>query len=165
MSRVTMIHHINIQVSDREKTQEWYEKVLGAEFLDRGPTLNRQQLQFRIGNSEVHTNDTPNPIQVATVHFAAEIADWDELIAHLDELGIPYSTALRRPPGSEEKSSWERREYSGNHYTYVTDPNGNIIELVHHPLGIADSHGNKVEIAHNADSLKWVKRAEYDDSR
>ena len=165
MSRVTMIYHINIQVSDREKTQEWYEKVLEAEFLDRGPTLNRQQLQFRIGNSEVHTNDTPNPVQVAAVHFAAEIADWDELIAHLDELGIPYSTALRRPPGSEEKSSWGRREYSGNHYTYVTDPNGNIIELVHHPLGIADSHGNKVEIAHNADSLKWVKRAEYDDSR
>ena len=101
MSRVTMIHHINIQVSDREKTREWYEKVLGAEFLDRGPTLNRQQLQFRIGNAEVHTNDTPNPVQVAAVHFAAEIADWDELIAHLDGLGIPYSMALRRPPGSK----------------------------------------------------------------
>ena len=38
MSRVTMIQHINIQISDRERTREWYEKVLGAEFLDRGPT-------------------------------------------------------------------------------------------------------------------------------
>ena len=113
MSRVTMIHHINIQVSDREKTQEWYEKVLGAEFLDRGPTFNRQQLQFRIGNAEVHTNDTPNPVQVAAVHFAAEIADWDELIAHLDELEIPYSTALRRPPGSEEKSSGDAGNIRG----------------------------------------------------
>ena len=165
MSRVTMIHHINIQVSDREKTREWYEKVLGAEFLDRGPTLNQQQLQFRIGNAEVHTNDAPNPVQVPAVHFAAEIADWDELIANLDELGIPYSTALRRPPGSEEKSSWGKREYSGNHYTYVTDPNGNIIELVHHPLGIADSQGNQVEIAHDSNSMKWVKRAEYDDTK
>ncbi len=164
MSRVTMIHHINIQVRDREKTREWYEKVLGAEFLDRGPTLNRQQLQFRIGNAEVHTNDAPNPVQVPAVHFAAEIADWDELITHLDELGVPYSTALRRPPGSEDKSSWGKREYSGNHYTYVTDPNGNIIELVHHPLGIADSQGNKVEIAHDSNSMKWVKRPEYDDT-
>jgi catechol 2,3-dioxygenase-like lactoylglutathione lyase family enzyme len=40
MSRVTMIQHINIQISDRERTREWYEKVLGAEFLDRGPELN-----------------------------------------------------------------------------------------------------------------------------
>ena len=37
MSRVTMIQHINIQISNRERTREWYEKVLGAEFLDRGP--------------------------------------------------------------------------------------------------------------------------------
>ena len=39
MSRVTMIQHINIQIGDRERTREWYEKVLGAEFLDRGPEL------------------------------------------------------------------------------------------------------------------------------
>ena len=32
MSRVTMIQHINIQISDRERTREWYEKVLGAGF-------------------------------------------------------------------------------------------------------------------------------------
>ena len=40
MSRVTMIQHINLQISDRERTREWYEKVLGAEYLDRGPELN-----------------------------------------------------------------------------------------------------------------------------
>ena len=44
MSRVTMIHHINLQISDRDRTREWYEKVLGAEYLDRGPTLNKAQL-------------------------------------------------------------------------------------------------------------------------
>lgn len=45
MSRVTLIQHINIQISDRQRTREWYEKVLGAEFLDRGPELNKGQLQ------------------------------------------------------------------------------------------------------------------------
>jgi catechol 2,3-dioxygenase-like lactoylglutathione lyase family enzyme len=35
MSKVTLIQHINIQISNRERTREWYEKVLGAEFLDR----------------------------------------------------------------------------------------------------------------------------------
>ena len=34
MSRINMIHHINIQITDRERTREWYERVLGAEFLD-----------------------------------------------------------------------------------------------------------------------------------
>ena len=58
MSRINMIHHINIQITDRERTREWYERVLGAEFLDRGPALNRRQLQLRLGTSEIHTSDT-----------------------------------------------------------------------------------------------------------
>jgi catechol-2,3-dioxygenase len=32
MSRVTLIQHINIQISNRERTREWYEKVLDAGF-------------------------------------------------------------------------------------------------------------------------------------
>jgi catechol-2,3-dioxygenase len=27
-----MIQHINIQISNKERTREWYEKVLGASF-------------------------------------------------------------------------------------------------------------------------------------
>ena len=61
MSRVTLIQHINIQVSDRERTRRWYEEVLGAEYLDRGPELNQRQLQLRIGNGEIHTTDSRNP--------------------------------------------------------------------------------------------------------
>jgi len=75
MSRVTMIQHINIQISDRERTREWYEKVLGAEFLDRGPELNQGQLQLRIGSGEVHSTHTPNP--APSGHFALEIHDWE----------------------------------------------------------------------------------------
>ena len=30
MSKVNMIHHVNIQITNREQTREWYEKVLGA---------------------------------------------------------------------------------------------------------------------------------------
>ena len=28
MSRVTTIHHVNLQISDREQTREWYENGL-----------------------------------------------------------------------------------------------------------------------------------------
>ena len=96
MSRVTMIQHINIQVSNRDRTREWYEKVLGAEFLDRGPELNKRQLQLRIGSAEIHTSDTADPVRVPSVHFAVEIADWDEMITHLDALALPLPCCFVR---------------------------------------------------------------------
>ena len=70
MARINMIHHINIQITDREQTREWYERVLGAQFLDRGPALNQRQLQLRIGNAEVHTSDVDEAVMVPRVHFA-----------------------------------------------------------------------------------------------
>ena len=53
MPKVTMIHHVNVQTSNRQRTQEWYEKVLGAEFLDRGSARNERQLQLRIGSGQL----------------------------------------------------------------------------------------------------------------
>ncbi len=88
MSRICMIHHINIQITDRQQTRDWYEKVLGAEFLDRGPALNKRQLQLRIGTAEIHTSVTQAFIPVPQVHFAVEVEDWDETLAHLDSLGV-----------------------------------------------------------------------------
>jgi catechol 2,3-dioxygenase-like lactoylglutathione lyase family enzyme len=157
MSRVTLIQHINIQVSNRERTRKWYEEVLGAEFLDRGPELNKRQLQLRIGSAEIHTTDTVDPVRVPSVHFAVEISDWDEMIANLDKLGVPYNTRTRGGP-AETGSNYGRREYSGGYSTYIQDPDGNTIELVHHPLGAEDAQGNKVELPHDPESLKWRLR-------
>ena len=146
MSRVTLIQHINIPISDRERTRQWYEQVLGAEFLDRGPELNQRQLQFRIGSGEIHTTDTPTP--TPSGHFAVEIRDWEDMIANLDALGVPYS-----PPTV--------RAYSHGHSTYIHDPDGNCIELVQHPLGVKDSKGNEVELVHDAESLTWARLPGY----
>ena len=165
MSRVTVIHHVNIQISDRQRTRDFYEKVLGAEFLDRGPTLNKTQLQLRMGNAEIHTNEPANVVQVPTVHFAVEVADWDGMIENLENLGIRYTHNPNRTPRDEGESSWKTRQYTGHHYTYINDPDGNIIELLYHPLGLEDSAGEKVELAHDPNSMTWSKRAGYDDSR
>ena len=162
MSRVTSIHHINIQISDWEQTRDWYEKVLGAEFLDRSPTLNKGQLQFKLGNAEIHTNEPANLVQVPSVHYAVEINDWDEMLENLDKLGIPYSHIQRRLGEAGTKPSWNTRDYTGNHYTYVRDPDGNTIELLHHPLGLEDSKGSKVELVHDSNSLAWTRRPEFD---
>ena len=64
-----LIHHLNVPISDRKRTRDWYEKVMGAEFLDR-KTLIPRQLQMRIGTGEMQFTDTPNPAQWATSLWA-----------------------------------------------------------------------------------------------
>ena len=161
MSRVTLIQHINIQVSDRDRTRRWYEDVLGAEFLDRGPESNKRQLQLRIGNGEIHTTDARNPQPTPSVHFAVEINEWDEMIDNLDRLQVPYTTTPGRRNQEAAESSWGRRDYSGGCYTYVHDPDGNMIELVRHPLGLEDNDGNALEVSHYSESPRWKKYPEY----
>lgn len=157
MSRVKLIHHVNVQVSDRQRTREWYEKVLGAEFLDRGPALNRRQLQLRIGSGEMHFTETPEPIRVPSVHFAVEVDDWEATLAHLDALGVSYGRTGGGRIGATvggDNARYGNREDSGEYYTYIHDPDGNMIELVYHPLGLEDSTGDEVAVAPEA-QLRW----------
>ena len=102
-----------------------------------------------------------NPVLAASVHFAVEINDWDEMISHLDSSGVRYT----RTPGSRREEdagcSWGLRDYSGGHYTYIHDPDRNMIELVHHPLGLEDADGNKLELTHHAESPSWSKNPEH----
>jgi catechol 2,3-dioxygenase-like lactoylglutathione lyase family enzyme len=123
MSRVSMIHHLNVQIRNRERTQEWYQKVLGVEFIDRGSGSNQRQLQLYLGTGEIHFTETPEPQAVSSNHFALEIPDWEGMLAHLETIGVPYAK-----PGT--------RNHNGSYSTYIHDPDNNMIELVHHPLGL-----------------------------
>ena len=159
MAGVKLIHHVNVQISDRDRTRDWYQNVLGAEFLDRGP-LNQRQLQLRIGSGEMHFTETAQP--VSTGHFAVEVDDWDEMLLNLDKLGVPYSRssgAVDPPPRTPEDNQYQgRREDNGEHYTYIHDPDGNMIELVCHPLGLEDAEGNQVALADNTKGLRWKQK-------
>ena len=160
MAGVKLIHHVNVPISDRKRTREWYEKVLGAEFLDRGP-INDRQLQLRIGTGEMHFTDTPHPAQGG--HFAVEVDNWEETIANLDRLGVHYSRSAGAEPGlsrtPEDEPRHGRREDNGEHYTYIRDPDGNVIELVCHPLGLEDAEGNNVDLVDNSKGLRWKQIA------
>jgi len=159
MAGVKLIHHVNVPISDRKRAREWYEKVLGAEFLDRDP-INDRQLQLRIGTGEMHFTDTPNPAQGG--HFAVEVDNWKGT-PNLDRLGVPYSRspgAQSGPPQTPEDDQYQgRREDNGEHYTYIRDPDGNVIELVYHPLGLEDAEGNKVGLVDNSKGLRWKQIA------
>ena len=159
MSKISMIHHINIQITDRQQTREWYEKVLGAEFLDRGPVLNKRQLQLRIGTAEIHTSITENFIPVPQVHFAVEVENWDKMLAHLDSLGVSYSRSAGGSfTGTGGADPYQgKREDTGEHYTYISDPDSNLIELVCHPLGLESSQGESIGLAQDIDNVRWTQ--------
>jgi catechol 2,3-dioxygenase-like lactoylglutathione lyase family enzyme len=153
-----MVQHVNVQITDRQRTREWYEKVLGARFRDRGPERNKRQLQLHLGNAEMHFSVTDTPMIPPRAHFALEVENWDEMLAHLDALGIAYSRMNQGGSprgGTEDNQRWGKRDDTGEHYTYIQDPDGNTIELVYHPLGLVDADGNKVEVATHPRGLRW----------
>jgi catechol 2,3-dioxygenase-like lactoylglutathione lyase family enzyme len=157
MIQVKMVHHINVQITNRQRTRDWYEKVLGATFLDRGEALNERMLQLNVGNAEMHFSETDTPMIPKQPHFALEIANWDATLAHLDALGVEYSRtgqAFSRV-GTGDSERWGKREDSGEHYTYLHDPDGNLIELVYHPLGLVDADGKPVALPEATPGLRW----------
>ena len=166
MIQVKMVHHINVQITDRQQTREWYEKVLGATFLDRGEALNHRMLQLNIGNAEMHFSETDAPMIPKQPHFALEVADWEATLAHLDALGVAYSRTgqafTRTGAGGDER--WAKREDNGEHYTYIHDPDGNLIELVHHPLGLINADGNAVAAPEVSPGLRWRQLPEVEAS-
>jgi catechol 2,3-dioxygenase-like lactoylglutathione lyase family enzyme len=158
MLTVTMVQHVNVQITDRQRTREWYERILGARFRDRGPERNKRQLQLHIGNAEMHFSETDNPVISSRAHFALEVENWDDTLAHLDALGIAYSRAGQVAPtgaGTEGDQRWSRRDDTGEHSTYIHDPDGNRIELVYHPLGLVDGDGHKVEVVTHPRGVRW----------
>ena len=157
MSKITMIHHINIQITDRQQTREWYERVLGAEFLDRGPVLNRRQMQMRVGTGEIHTSETQELVKVGRIHFAIEVENWDEMLAHLDAQNVAMS---RTAGGSFTGTGGEdplqgTREDTGERYTYIIDHDDNLIELVSHPRGLESSQGGAIALTQDAKNVHW----------
>ena len=154
MLKVSMVQHVNVQISNRQRTMEWYEQVLGAKFRDRGPERNKRQLQLHLGNAEMHFSETDTPMIPPRAHFAVEVENWDDMLAHLEALGIAYSRR-NQGGGTGDDQRWGKRNDTGEHYTYIQDPDGNTIELVYHPLGLVDDDGNKVEVATHPGGLRW----------
>jgi catechol 2,3-dioxygenase-like lactoylglutathione lyase family enzyme len=106
----------------------------------------------------MHFTETDNPVIPARVHFAVGVDNWGDMLAHLDTLGVEYSRAGQGAfarSGAADERRWGTCDDTGEHYTYIHDPDGNTIELVYHPLGLVDADGNKVEVATHPRGLRW----------
>ena len=131
MSRISMIHHVNLPITDLERSKEWYEKVFGVEDINPGAP---RMLTMRLGAGEFHLFKNPDSSRPAS-HPAVEIKNWDEMVAHLEKLGIPFSTEIASASDKAAQDAGDR-SHDGSNYAYIRDPDGNLIEIVHHPNGL-----------------------------
>lgn len=122
--------HMALTVRDMRVSAEWYERVLGFDFVREfqvapgDPGIPRilllhQRSGFLLGlcDHAGRTGDSFDPLRTGLDHVAFEVADRAELdswVAHLDQLGVGHSPV---------------RELGHSSFVSVEDPDGIQIEL------------------------------------
>ena len=116
-------------------------------------------LHIRTGNGEIYTSEVDEVVFIPRVHFAIEVDDWDAALANLDRLGVSYSRSAGGAfTGTGGEDPYQgRREDTDENYTYVSDPDGNLIELVYHPLGLQSTEGDAVPLHRDTANPKWTQ--------
>lgn len=110
--RVSCIQHANVSVSDIQRSQEWYKKVFDAEWTEQYPRY------LKLGNSEVHIQVRENVNPHEANHFGVEVENWDAWAANLEKVGVKFDR------GPEEND--------GKRRVFISDPDGNRIEVMWH---------------------------------
>lgn len=126
--RVKGLDHVVLRVADIDRAIHFYEAVLGLHVERRLAEIGLVQL--RAGNSMIdlvpRTEDEDDGRNMD--HFAVRIAEMDvpKLTAHLKRHGIDAGEVRRRYGAEGYGSS-----------IYITDPDGNTVELKGPPEGAA----------------------------
>ncbi len=111
------IHHVALVVRELEKVRSFYEAVLGFPISPNRPAFDFDGIWYDIGNTELHLIVPKEGIaeDAKTGHFAIRVTNMSGMLERLDRFGISY----RSDPDS----------ITGWHQVFVTDPEGNLIEL------------------------------------
>jgi glyoxylase I family protein len=116
------LHHVSVCVTDLPRARRFYGEVLGLPEIAR-PNFDFPGAWYELGDRQVHliVHTTPRALRGTTEidgrdgHFAFRVDDYDRTIAHLRQQGVPF---------------WEnKRNATPWAQIYVTDPDGNVIEL------------------------------------
>ncbi|MGH7557000.1 MAG: VOC family protein [Gemmatimonadota bacterium] len=122
MLAIETLHHVSLTVTDLERAKRFYGGVLGLEELER-PPFDFPGAWYALGDRQLHliVHTTPRSLRGTTEiesregHFAVRVRNYDETLAHLLAEGV----ALKDSPLNA--TPWAQ--------IYVTDPDGNVIEL------------------------------------
>jgi catechol 2,3-dioxygenase-like lactoylglutathione lyase family enzyme len=125
MVKPTTINHVAINVTDVDKSREFYEKVIGLKKIPR-PKINIPGEWYGVGQNAIHLigGERLKGIDPTGPHIAVEVEDFAATKAALDEMAIEYLDGERMlanlPP--------EAKRMVGQQL-WVRDPDGNVIEL------------------------------------
>ena len=118
---VSAIDHCSLIVANTGKALEFYRDILGLEVDELRPDLGYPGAWLKVGNSQIHLLEVPNPDSVENRpqhggrdhHVALQVADLDLLIQRLGKADIDYS-----------------KSKSGRAALFCRDYDGNAVELV-----------------------------------
>lgn len=115
--QITQGLHTAILVTDLERSEHFYGKVLGLSKIDR--SLKYPGAWYQVGNYQIHLivasdvpTDNPNEKWGRNPHVALSVADLDAAKQELLDQNYPIQTSA-----------------SGRAALFTQDPDGNIIEL------------------------------------
>lgn len=117
-----MIQHISLNVTDLERSKQFYKEVLCLDEIQR-PSFLFRGAWFSIGNSKqqlhliVHSGETlrTKGLDSRDGHFAIRVASFEETITWLEKKKVFYKA--------------NNNSNSGLPQIFILDPDLNIIEL------------------------------------
>ena len=116
------VHHVAVVVRDLAAAKEFYGEILGLEEIPR-PAFDFPGAWYAVGDRQLHlivhaparAVRGTREIDARDGHFALRVADYDATLAHLRSRGVVVrESRLNVTPWAQ---------------LYVTDPDGNVIEL------------------------------------
>jgi catechol 2,3-dioxygenase-like lactoylglutathione lyase family enzyme len=119
--------HVAVNISDIQRSKEFYEKVIGLKTIKR-PNLNFPGEWYAVGNNQLHLIGAKrrSGIDPTGPHMAIEVDDFEAVKKALSEAGIPFldgTAAMRNTKLSPEDQKRLGRQL------WVQDPDGNVVEL------------------------------------
>ncbi len=122
MIEIQQIHHVSLAVTDLEKSKKFYKDVLCLEEIKR-PAFDFPGAWFQVGSQQLHLIVYPSAATLRGTreltskegHFAFRVASYDDTLKWLNEMNVEV---LENPTSR-----------SGFAQIFVSDPDGNLIEL------------------------------------
>ena len=122
MIQVETLHHVSIPVTQLGRAKHFYGDILGLQEIPR-PAFDFAGAWYQVGDRQLHLIVHPGTrtlrgtteIDSRDGHYGLRVRNYRQTLEHLDARGVVYRDKPRN------KTPWPQ--------IYVTDPDGNVIEL------------------------------------
>ena len=97
---ITGVHHVSIEVADFERSQEFYEQVLGLAPLDERPDFPFRGAWYLLGDTQLHLMEGPVTAgeKMSRVrHTAITVNDLAGFRKHLESHDVPCRDTIPIP--------------------------------------------------------------------